>query len=298
MENRHQKAQFASIIGICTNLILAIIKGLAGVFGNSKALIADAFHSASDVVSSVAVLVGIRAARKPPDPEHPYGHGKAENIATLIVSILLVVVGFEILLDSASSLTEPQPKNTTKMIALYVIIFSIIVKEVLFQYKKRLGDKINSPAIIADAWHHRSDALSSFIALAGIGLAMVGQYYDVPMLFYFDPIAGAFIAVLVMWMGFTIGRDAVNVTLETVLDHGRTKKFEITTNKVDGVKRLDLLNARTHGSYVIIDVKISVDPTITVDEGHGIAARVKERLMEDHHEVQDVYVHVNPYHET
>ncbi|NIK12041.1 cation diffusion facilitator family transporter [Alkalibacillus almallahensis] len=296
MKNRHQKAQFASIIGIVTNLILAIIKGVAGVFGNSKALIADAFHSASDVVSSVAVLVGIRAARKPPDPEHPYGHGKAENIATLIVAILLVVVGFEILLDSITSLREQQ-ESATKTIALYVIIFSIIVKEVLFQYKKRLGDKINSPALIADAWHHRSDALSSFIALAGIGIAMIGQRAGIPVLQYFDPIAGALISILVMWMGFKIGRDAVSVTLETVLDHGRTKKFEITTEKIDGVKRLDLLNARTHGSYVIIDVKISVDPNITVDEGHSIAARVKERLMEDHQEVQDVYVHVNPYHE-
>ncbi len=99
-----------------------------------------------------------------------------------------------------------------------------------------------------------------------------------------------------MWMGFKIGRDAVSVTLETVLDEGRTKKFEMTTMKVSGVERLDMLNARTHGSYVIIDVKISVDPNITVDEGHSIAARVKEKLMEDHHEVQDVYVHVNPYH--
>ncbi|GEN46074.1 cation diffusion facilitator family transporter [Alkalibacillus haloalkaliphilus] len=295
MENRTKKAQFASIVGIVANLILAVVKGIAGVLGNSKALIADAFHSASDVVSSIAVLVGIRAAQKPPDPEHPYGHGKAENIATLIVSILLVVVGVEILLDAISTLFSNE-QSETGMIALYAIIFSLIVKEALFQYKKRLGDKINSPAIIADAWHHRSDAISSLIALVGIGAAMIGSHYGLPFLQYFDPVAGAFIALLVMWMGFKIGRDAVSVTLETVLDEGRTKKFEMTTMKVDGVERLDMLNARTHGSYVIIDVKISVDPNITVDEGHSIAARVKEKLMEDHHEVQDVYVHVNPYH--
>ncbi|GAA0452010.1 cation diffusion facilitator family transporter [Alkalibacillus silvisoli] len=295
MENRFKKAQFASVLGIVANLILAIVKGIAGVIGNSKALIADAFHSASDVVSSIAVLVGIRAAQKPPDPEHPYGHGKAENIATLIVSILLVVVGVEILLDAISSLFA-NDQSEPGMIALYAIILSLIVKEALFQYKKRLGDKINSPAIIADAWHHRSDAISSLIALVGIGASMLGSHYGLPFLQYFDPIAGAFIALLVMWMGFKIGRDAVNVTLETVLDAGRTKKFEMTTMKVGGVERLDLLNARTHGSYVIIDVKISVDPNITVDEGHSIAARVKGKLMEDHHEVQDVYVHVNPYH--
>ncbi len=179
MENRTKKAQFASIVGIVANLILAVVKGIAGVIGNSKALIADAFHSASDVVSSIAVLVGIRAAQKPPDPEHPYGHGKAENIATLIVSILLVVVGVEILLDSISTLFSDE-QSETGMIALYAIIFSLIVKEALFQYKKRLGDKINSPAIIADAWHHRSDAISSLIALAGIGAAMIGSHYDLP----------------------------------------------------------------------------------------------------------------------
>ncbi|WP_027964934.1 cation diffusion facilitator family transporter [Halalkalibacillus halophilus] len=295
MENRNQKAQFASIVGIVANLILAILKGIVGVVGNSKALIADAFHSASDVVSSIAVLVGIRAAQKPPDPEHPYGHGKAENIATLIVAILLIVVGVEILTDAVTALFENEYTRPST-IALYVIIFSIIVKEVLFQYKKRLGDRLNSPALVADAWHHRSDAISSFVALVGIGLSLLGSQFGIPFLYYFDPLAGAIIALLVMWMGFKIGKDAVSVTLETVLDDGRTKKFELTTMEISGVERLDMLLARTHGSYVIIDVKISVDPHITVDEGHAIAARVKEKLVDKHAEVQDVYVHVNPYH--
>ncbi|RPF53213.1 cation diffusion facilitator family transporter [Aquisalibacillus elongatus] len=294
MDQRSSKAQFASILGMVANLLLAIIKGVAGIFTNSKALIADAFHSASDVVSSFAVLIGIRAAQKPPDPEHPYGHGKAENIATLIVSILLFVVGFEILMNSIQSIWS-QDKNQTSINALYVVIFSIVVKEALFQYKNRLGKKINSPAIIADAWHHRSDAISSVIALAGIGLSILGREYNITALQYFDPIAGSLIAILVMWMGFKLGKDAVHVTLETVLSDEDTQDFWDTTLTVDGVKRIDMLNARSHGSYVIIDVKISVDPQITVDEGHSIAARVKEHLMDEHEEVQDVYVHVNPY---
>ncbi|TFB21768.1 cation transporter [Filobacillus milosensis] len=295
MDQRYSKAQFASILGIIANILLAIIKGIAGVLTNSKALIADAFHSASDVVSSFAVLIGIRAARKPPDTEHPYGHGKAENIATLIVSILLIVVGFEILVDSIQSIWGHQANNTS-IYALYVVIFSILVKEGLFQYKHRLGNKINSPAIIADAWHHRSDAISSLIALAGIGLSIVGREYNISVLQYFDPIAGSIIAILVAWMGFKLGKEAVHVSLETVLNDEDTEDFIQTTNTVNGVKRIDTLNARTHGSYVIIDVKISVDPEITVDEGHSIAAKLKERLIEQHEEVHDVYVHVNPYH--
>lgn len=138
--------------------------------------------------------------------------------------------------------------------------------------------------------------MSSVIALAGIGLSILGREYQITFLQYFDPVAGTLIAVLVMWMGFKLGKDAVNVTLETVLDDDDTEHFFECVLKVDGVKRVDTLNARTHGSYVIIDVKISVAPEITVDDGHAIAARVKERLMDDHEEVQDVYVHVNPYH--
>lgn len=296
MSDRFKKAQFASILGMVANLILSIIKGIGGIIGDSRALIADALHSASDVISSIAVLVGIRAAQKPPDSEHPYGHGKAENIATLIVSMLLIFVGFEILVDSISAIWS-ENESTTSPIALYIVIFSILVKEALFQYKNRLGKKINSPAIIADAWHHRSDAISSVIALAGIGLSILGSNYDIPFLQYFDPIAGGIIAGIIVWMGFSLGKEAVRVSLEFVLDDEETKGFYETTRQVDGVKRIDSLNARSHGSYVIIDVKISVDPHMTVDEGHDIATNVKRDLMHYYEEVHDVNVHVNPYHE-
>ncbi|GAB3800558.1 cation diffusion facilitator family transporter [Virgibacillus kimchii] len=295
MNDRFQKAQFASILGIVANLVLAVIKGIGGVMGNSRALIADAFHSASDVISSIAVLVGIRAAQKPPDSEHPYGHGKAENIATLIVSFLLVVIGFEILMDAVSAIWS-NTQSYTSIVALYIVLFSIFVKEALFQYKKRLGKKINSPAIIADAWHHRTDAISSVIALAGIGLSIWGANYNIPYLQYLDPLAGAIIAVIIIWMGFSLGKEAVKISLEIVLDEEETKKFIDTVNSIEGVKRIDSLHARSHGSYVIIDTKISVDSQITVDEGHDIAKNVKEALISGHEETQDVYVHVNPYH--
>ena len=296
MSDRFQKAQFASIIGMVANVILAIINGIGGVLGDSRALIADALPSASDVISSIAVLVGGRAAQKPPDSEHPYGHGKAENIATLIVSMLLIVVGFEILMDAVSAIWS-NAKQSTHPLALYIVVFSIIVKEALFQYKNRLGKKIKSQAIIADAWHHRSDAISSVVALVGIGLAMIGDRYQISYLTYFDPIAGAIIAGIIMWMGFSLGKEAVRISLEIVLDEAETEKFNQTVKQVNGVKRIDSLHARSHGSYVIIDTKISVDPTITVDEGHAISARVKEILMNHFEEVHDVHVHVNPYYD-
>ncbi|MFA7744941.1 cation diffusion facilitator family transporter [Salinicoccus roseus] len=295
MSNRYRKAQIATMIGIAVNLLLAVLKAVGGILGNSRALVADAAHSASDVVSSIAVLVGIRAAQKPPDSEHPYGHGKSENVATLIVAILLVVVGFEIIYNAIVSLMAGTAQNYTTMIALYIIIFSIIVKEVLFQYKYRLGTKIKSPALIADAWHHRSDAISSVVALVGIGLSIIGTAYGIPYLGYLDPIASAIIALIIMYMGYQLAKEAVSMTLEVVLNEDETEEMRETVVNIDKVRQIDRLIARSHGSYVIIDIKISVDADITVEEGHRVARVVKQTLLKNHEEVMDVNVHVNPY---
>ena len=295
MSNRYRKAQIATMIGIAVNLLLAVLKAVGGILGNSRALVADAAHSASDVVSSIAVLVGIRAAQKPPDSEHPYGHGKSENVATLIVAILLVVVGFEIIYNAIVSLMTGTAENYTKMIALYIIIFSIVVKEVLFQYKYRLGTRIKSPALIADAWHHRSDAISSVVALIGIGLSLIGTAYGIPYLGYLDPIASAIIALIIMYMGFQLAKEAVSMTLEVVLNEDETEEMRETVVNIDKVRQIDRLIARSHGSYVIIDIKISVDADITVEEGHRVARVVKQTLQKNQEEVMDVNVHVNPY---
>ncbi|SDK87552.1 cation diffusion facilitator family transporter [Lacicoccus qingdaonensis] len=295
MTNRYRQAQRATIIGIVVNIILAIIKGIGGIMGNSRALIADAVHSASDVISSVAVFIGIRAAQKPPDREHPYGHGKSENVATLIVAILLVVVGFEIMYNSISSIWTETANEVTSMMVLYIIIFSLVIKEVLFQYKYRLGRKISSPALVADAWHHRTDAISSAVALFGVGLTIIGSRFDIPYLIYFDPIASAVIAIIIMYMGFQLAKEAVSMTLEVVLNEDETRDMMMTVKAVEKVVKIDSLSARSHGSYVIVDIKISVDANITVEDGHKIARNVKQKLIREHDIVRDVNVHVNPY---
>ncbi|GAA3717494.1 cation diffusion facilitator family transporter [Salinicoccus jeotgali] len=295
MENRHKKAQVATIIGMAVNILLAVLKLIGGVLGNSRALIADAVHSASDVLSSLAVLIGIRASRKPPDEEHPYGHGKSENVATLIIAIMLIVVGFEIIYNSVSSLISGSVGSETTLIALYIIIFSVVVKEALFQYKYRLGSRIKSPALIADAWHHRSDAISSLVALVGIGLTIVGSSFNIPALAYLDPIASAVIALIIMYMGYQLGKEAVSVSLEVVLNEDETQDMREAVLAVDKVRNIDNLSARSHGSYVIIDIKIAVDARMTVEEGHHVAREVKQILMRQFEEVQDVNVHVNPY---
>lgn len=284
----------ATWIGIIVNIILTIIKAVGGWLSGSRALIADAAHSASDIASSVVILFAVKIADKPPDDEHPYGHGKAENIASIIVALLLIIVGFEISMSSVKIFLGGKPAAPTTL-ALYVLVISIILKEILFHYKYRVGKKYESAALIADAWHHRSDSLSSLAALGGVGLAIIGERFNIPILIYGDALAGIVVSIIVIKVGYDLAKASANVVLEQVLPKKEVKKYFKTVLKVDGVKRVDELLARTHGRYVIIDLKISVDPNITVKQGHDIARTTKDTLIAQHKEVENVFVHINPY---
>ncbi|SDJ08803.1 cation diffusion facilitator family transporter [Salimicrobium halophilum] len=291
---RNRQAQVASWVGIIANVILAILKGIAGWISGSRALVADAAHSASDVVSSVAVLAGVSIANKPPDDEHPYGHGKAENIATIIVSMLLILVGFEIAWSSIKVFWGDTPTSPTGL-ALIVTVIAIAAKEALFQYKNRLGKRINSPALIADSWHHRSDALSSFGVLLGVGGAMIGKVMGIEGLLYMDPIAGIVVALFIIGLGYKMARESFDTVLENVLGEEESRRFIRTVEGVPGVVKVDKLLARVHGAYVIVDLKISVDARLDVEKAHLISKKVKNKLITDHEEVNNVLVHINPY---
>lgn len=294
MKKSHQAIITATWVGIIVNVFLTIMKAVGGVLSGSRALIADALHSASDIVGSIVVLFAVRIASKPPDKEHPYGHGKAENIASIIIALLLIVVGVEIIISSGKIFFGSMPTAPSKL-ALIVLIISIVIKEILFQYKHFLGKKYSSPALISEAWHHRSDSLSSLAALAGVGLALIGSHFQMPILIYGDAVAGIIVSIIVIKVGYDLARDASNIILEQVLDDEAIEKYVDTVLRIRGVRAVDELLARSHGQYVIIDIKIAVDAAITVLDGHNIAARVKQSLMNDHVEVEDVLVHVNPY---
>lgn len=296
MENHKRQVVFATWLGIFVNAFLTILKGVVGFISGSKALLADAVHSASDIVSSVVILFGVRIAMKPADDEHPYGHGKAENIAAIIVALILIVAGVEIAISSVKVFFGETPVTPGK-IALIAIIVSIIIKEILFQYKYRLGKKINSIALISDAWHHRSDALSSIAALLGVSAAMIGNYYGISFLVYSDAVAGIIVSLIVIKVGYTLAKDSSTVMMEQVLSDEEAQKYYDTVIKIGDVLVIDQMHARTHGHYVIIDIKIGVDSNLSVEEGHRIAKNVKSRLIDEHKDVKDVLVHVNPYNE-
>ncbi len=291
-DERFKKVQFAAWVGIVGNIALALIKGIVGWLAGSRALVADAVHSASDVVGSVAVLIGIRAAKLPPDKDHPYGHGKAESIAAIIVAVLLFIVGFEIALSAVKSFNEPI--EVPGVIAIYAVIFSIVVKELMFRYKYHLGKKYRSEALVTDAWHHRSDVFSSFAALLGIGASIIGGYIGIPWLVYADPLAGLFVSILILKMAWSLGKQSIHNALDHVLHDEDTEEMRKTALEVEGVLSIDEFLAREHGHYVIIDIKIGVDPHITVEQGHAIGKKVKAQLIKLDH-VQDVRIHINPF---
>lgn len=284
----------ATWIGIIVNLLLTTLKTIGGILSGSRALLADALHSASDVVGSVVILFAVKIANKPPDEEHPYGHGKAENIASIIVALLLIIVGIEISVSSIKVFFGELPKAPGTL-ALIILIVSIVIKEILFYYKLFLGKKYQSTALISEAWHHRSDSLSSLAALAGVGLAILGEKFALPFLIYGDAVAGIIVSVVVIKVGYSLIKVSSTVILEKVLPKEDVQKYKETVYTIDGVLRVDQILARTHGSYVVIDLRLSVDPTITVEQGHAIARDAKHALLEKHNEVEDVLVHINPY---
>ncbi|RQD69932.1 MAG: cation transporter [Tindallia sp. MSAO_Bac2] len=286
-EVRFQKAKKVSLVSIIGNLLLTITKLIAGFFAGSTALVADAFHSASDLIGTVILLKGMQIAHQPADENHPFGHHRAETITSEILAVILMItaagIGYEgIRILASNNIVVPQAA------AVYVALLSIAAKEGMFRYSAKIGNEINSDAIIADAWHHRSDAFSSIAALVGI----VGSRFGMT---FMDPVAALFVALLIFRAGIQIYRKAVSTLMDTAPSDDKLKELMDVIIAVDGVKQVDDLRVRRYGSKMIIDLKISVLPELTVEEGHNVAARTKVKVLETDDSIQDVLIHVNPY---
>ncbi len=292
MRKREDKqAETAAMLGVVVNILLALLKIVAGIAADSRALIADAVHSGSDVVGSFAIYIGLKAAKQPPDEEHPYGHGKAESIAAIIVSVLLAIVGLKIGLSSFEAFYAPT--EIPGQAALYVIVFSIIVKEAMFRYKYNLGKRIGSKALIVNAYEHRSDVFSSIAALIGVAASLLSVRTGLGFLAYGDPAAGLIVSLFVLKMAFSLGKEAIVMTMDRVLPEDEVKPYKDIVSRCEGVEKINSMHAREHGRYVIIDLKIAVLPHLTVEEGHKIGKKVKAGLLKER-KIQDVFVHINP----
>ncbi|WP_044640490.1 cation diffusion facilitator family transporter [Risungbinella massiliensis] len=291
---RFDEAERVARIGIYANTGLAILKGVVGYWTGSRALIAEAANSASDVVGSFAVLFGLKIAKRPPDADHPYGYGKAETIAAIIVSVLIAIVGVEVASNAIQGLMEPIRKSPGWW-AVGAAVVSVIVKEILFRYTIVLGKKLDSPAILANAWDHRSDVFSTLAAIIGIVGSIIGEWLQIGWLLHLDAWAGLGVALFVIYTAYRLAKENIHISLDHVWHEAEVAELLETVQSVDGVLHINDLRAREHGYYVIVDLKVAVDPHITVEEGHLIGKQVKSVLLSEHPQVTDVMVHINPY---
>lgn len=282
-------ANKVSVITILGNVVLSVLKLLAGIIAHSSAMISDAIHSASDVFSTFVVMIGIKLASKKPDKEHPYGHERLECVAAIILSVVLFITGLGIGLDALKKILSGNYSSmqVPGMLALVAAVLSIVSKEAMYWYTRYYAKKMDSSALMADAWHHRSDALSSIGALIGIGGARLGF----PVM---DSIASLVIFVFIAKAAFDIFMDAMNKMVDHSCDEETEKKLYECVIKNEKVKGIDLLQTRVFGNKIYVDIEIQVDASYTLQKAHDIAEEVHNDIEQYFPKVKHIMVHVNP----
>jgi len=276
-----------TLVGLGVNVVLAIFKMLAGILGFSYAMIADAIHSISDCFATGTVYVSLRIGEKPADESHPYGHGNAETIAAFLVALIILATGVFVGV-SAVHLIAHRHLETPATIAMVAAAASIVIKEGLFRYTIKVGERNNNPAVIANAWDHRSDAYSSVAVLVGILGARLGYQY-------LDPVAGLLVSAFIIRVSLTLLRPNIGILMDERPGSAVLDRIRAVTLEVKGIKAIDELRVHRRGSTFTIDMEIAVGSKLTVEQGHGVAVEIKSRLMNAIEHVQDVMVHVNPY---
>ena len=276
-------------IGIIGNVILSLFKFLAGIFGHSSAMVSDAIHSLSDVLATFIAWLGIRLSMQAPDREHPYGHERLECVASLLLGTILFGTGLMIGLSGLKTILAGhyEELQAPECIALIAAVVSIATKEGMFWYTRHYAKVLNSAAFMADAWHHRSDALSYIGSLIGIGGAMLGF----PIL---DPLASVAIAVCIIKVAYDILKDAVSKMLDTACSSEYEKKLADFISAQDGVDRLDVLHTRMFGNKIYIDAEISVDGDKSLTDAHEIAESVHTQVEKHFDNIKHIMIHVNP----
>ena len=287
-ESRHI-AMKTSVVSIIGNFLLSLFKLIAGLVASSSAMISDAVHSASDVFSTIIVMIGVRVSSKEADDDHPYGHERFEAIASGLLSMVLAVIGFEIGEKGVMTLIDGDYESLAVpgILALIAAIVSIIGKEAMFWYTRANAKKIRSTALMADAWHHRSDALSSIGALIGIAFARCGW----PVM---DSVASIVISIFILKAAVDIYKESLNCLVDKSADAELTEKIRTEIMSVDGVGRIDDLKTRLFGNRMYVDVEIAAKGTLTLEESHEIAEAVHLRIEETFPDAKHCMVHVNP----
>jgi len=286
--SRLQRSLRATFLGLAANVILTVVKFLAGIFGHSQALIADAVESLADIFSSIIVWRGLVVAETPPDEDHPYGHGKAEPLAAATVSAMLLLAAGMIAYHSLHGIIAPRvaPSPWT----LIILIGVIAVKETLFRFVLRESETVSSSAVETDAWHHRSDAITSAAAFLGISIALIGgKGYETA-----DNWAALAAACVIAWNGWRLLRPALNELMDRSPDRELIGKIRAAAEKIPGVGGVEKCFVRKMGYQFFVDMHVEVDPQMTVENSHRIGHEVKNKVRAEIPSVRDVLIHIEP----
>lgn len=278
-----------SVVSIAGNAVLSLFKAFAGIYAHSGAMVSDAVHSASDVFSSIIVIIGVRLSAKESDEEHPYGHERLECVAAIVLAVILLITGLFIGADALERIAGGNygELEAPGALALVAAIVSIAMKEAMFWYTRYYARKLDSGAVMADAWHHRSDALSSVGALIGIAGARLGH----PIL---DPIASIIICLFIVKASYDIFKDAIGKMVDQSCDEETEKELRSCILEQEGVIRIDLLQTRMFGNKIYVDIEIGADGGMPLRDSHAIAERVHSVIEERFRKVKHIMVHVNP----
>lgn len=284
---RYRITRRVTLIGAASNVVMSIIQFTFGIIGHSQSLIADAIHSLSDLITDIFAVIGAKQASRAADEEHPYGHERMETAATVILSLVMVVAAGVIIFDATQRLFDPGRLLQPAPIVLVVAFLSVLVKETMYRYTLRAARKLRSNLLQTNAWHHRSDALSSVIVIVGVGGTMAG-------LNYLDAIAAIGVAIMIARVGIQQSWHALQELVDHALDPDQISKIQQKILTVPGVNELHMLRTRKMGGNALVDVHILVQPKLSVSEAHQISESVRAKLIGEIDEVTDVTIHIDP----
>lgn len=291
--DRTAKVTFVTLVGSVVNIILTVFKIFAGVLGRSTAMIADGIHSLSDLLSDIVVIVFVKISAKGRDKDHDYGHGKFETFATLIISLMLIVVAVNLMsggINKIRQILDGGEVSSPGMIALWVAVASIVLKEILYRYTIIQGKALNSPMMIANAWHHRSDAFSSVGSLLGIaGAIFLGDKFVI-----LDPITGCVISIFILVMAVKMSVPAIKELLDVSLPDEVEQQIVSTAKSIQGVIDLHELKTRREGPGIIMEGHLVLDSDISLKEAHNISKKVEESLRKEFGTETQISLHLEP----
>lgn len=284
---RYKVAKRVTLVSILINTLLGIAKIIIGYVGHSQALIADGIHSMADLFTDMMVLFAAKAGSHGPDQDHPYGHGRIETFFVILLAAFLILLGLGILTDAAIVIWKKKFTDIPDILVLIMAVVSIVANEILFRYMHRVGKKIHSNLLLANAWHHRGDAYSSLIVLIGAAGAMLGAYY-------LDALAAIVVSGMIIKMGVSMAWNSARELVDTGLNEQQSKEILAEIANIDGVRSVHQLRSRALAGKYFIDVHVQVDPLISVSEGHYIGNQVYNHIRDTFREIKDVVIHIDP----